>query len=620
MAPEEGQGSEAVKFCMVCHQNFTGRMQSCPKDGTVLISTKPATQKDPFIGTILADKYEILSSCGKGGMGLVYKARQQLIDRIVAIKMLKADLADDKQNVARFQLEAKAASRLQHPNVITVHDFGVVEDTGQPYLVMDFMEGDSLADIIKKEGRINIRRAIPIFLQACSALEHAHRQHVIHRDVKPSNIVLIKSEDKDDFVKVVDFGIAKLQALAGQESMHLTKTGEVFGSPIYMSPEQCMGNALDARSDIYSLGATIYEALVGFPPLVGKTLVDTMHKHINETPASLRATFPELCVPEAIERVIMKALEKDKELRYESMLEMKEALEFGYKRFLDEQAGGAPELISTGQVASQTRAPAVNTRSDTREISTGKPQIDALRSHTSQTSAGGLNMLVIVAGILALLAGGGWFIWSQMSGGAASGNTVTGIVYFLQEDSYGGSAHICTTPGRNLLKLGFKSLDKKSLTGSLGGINGAANGASWTVTFHKGDNGLILDKASFDSSFDEPIQNADHLIRKHYKKLAEGDYKGAYEDLSEGWRAKESIEDFEKGNKRIKYSREGAEKAPTAAIKIVEQGENLVKLMVDLSHFTGGGEEYFCFTIKKLNDRWSIDSGDQISHAEWEGA
>lgn len=596
-------------------------MQFCPKDKTTLITTQQITKKDPYIGSVLADKYEILEIAGKGGMGLVYKARQQLIDRIVAIKMLKADLADDRQNVARFQLEAKAASRLQHPNVITVHDFGVVEDTGQPYLVMDFMEGDSLADIIKRDGRIHVRRAIPIFLQACSALEHAHRQHVIHRDVKPSNIVLMKTEDKEDFVKVVDFGIAKLQALAGQESMHLTKTGEVFGSPIYMSPEQCMGNALDARSDIYSLGATIYEALVGFPPLVGKTLVDTMHKHINETPAPLRATFPELCVPEAVERVIMKALEKDKELRYESMLEMKEALEFGYKRFLEEQDGGGPsELVSTGQSASQTRAPAVNTRSDTREISTGKPQIDALRSHASQKSPGGINPLLFVAPILALLAGGGWFVWSQMGTSPAGGTTTTGILYFLKEDTYGGSASICTTPGRNLLKLSFKSLDKKALVGSLGGVNGVANGASWTVTFHKGDNGLILDKANFDSSFDEPVQAADLLIRKHYKKLAEKDYKGAYEDLSESWQAKQSLADFEKGNKEIKYSLEGVEKAPISAIKIVEQGDNLVKLMVDLSHFTGGGEEYFGFTIKRINDRWLIDRGDQISHAEWEGA
>jgi serine/threonine protein kinase len=573
------------------------------------IKSTAAGQKDPFVGTILADKYEILSICGRGGMGLVYKAKQQLIDRIVAIKVLKADLLADEQSVKRFQLEARAASRLKHPNVITVHDFGVVDATGQPYLVMDFMEGESLADIIKRDGRLNVRRAIPIFMQACSALEHAHRQHVIHRDVKPSNIVLVRDEEQEDVVKVVDFGIAKLTAVAGQESMHLTKTGEVFGSPIYMSPEQCMGNPLDARSDIYSLGATMYESLVGFPPLVGKTLVDTMSKHINETPPSLRATWPELCVPESIERVIMKALEKNKDLRYDSMLEMKEALEFAYKRLLAEQ-DGEPEPVASHSSAS--RMSSSNMRGDSLR-DTAKSQMGGLRTAGSRPSQPPQAMLILIG--LLFVGGVAFAFWN--AGSKMVGTTANGIVYYLKEQPDGGVVHICTVPGRNLLKLTFTSLDKAGLKGVLGQVSGAAVGAVWTIGFHKGDSGLILDSARFDSGFDEPVQSADQLVRHHYASMAEGNFKEAYEDFSPDWRKHESASKFESNNAKVHYSQE-AFHAPTYAIKIVDQSKEMVKLMLNLKYFTGANDEYYRFTIRKYRARWQIDSADPVKKDEWE--
>lgn len=416
MASEEVQGQSTTrKMCLVCNQQFASDVAACPQHGVTLVKIgvdqKGEAEKDPFVGKILADRYEILSIAGRGGMGVVYKAKQQLIDRIIAVKMLKSDLTGDDQSVRRFQLEAKAASRLQHPNVITVHDFGIAE-TGQPFLVMDFIEGESLADIIKRHDRVDYRRAIPIFAQACSALEHAHRQHVIHRDVKPSNIVLIQTEETPDFVKVVDFGIAKLTALSGQESMHLTKTGEVFGSPIYMSPEQCQGIALDARSDIYSLGAAMYESLTGFPPLVGKTLVDTMSKHINEMPVSIREMCPELSVPHSIEAVILKALEKDKELRYESMLEMKEAMEFAFKRVL-EGAEDEPPVVARSQRESQSRVSAVKSKTgeSSRASHAPRSQIDQLRMATSKPRSSPTPKIVIAVAVVAVIAALAWFAW-----------------------------------------------------------------------------------------------------------------------------------------------------------------------------------------------------------------
>lgn len=309
------------KLCMACHREFTGLVASCPHDGTVLVPL----QQDQLIGTKLADRYLIMSVIGHGGMGVVYKARHELMDRIVAIKMLQSQLISDSMSVKRFQQEAKAASKLKHPNVITLYDFGV-SPTGQPYLVMDYLEGISLSDVIKKDGQVGVDRCIKIFAQACSALDHAHRQGVIHRDLKPGNIMLVEDDDDKDCVKVVDFGVAKLLWAGDDENQRLTQTGEVCGSPVYMSPEQCQGQKLDHRSDIYSMGVVVYEALTGRLPLLGKTMVDTMSKHISEMPQPFSVVRPDLYIPERLEAVVFKALAKDPGQRQQSMADMEQEL------------------------------------------------------------------------------------------------------------------------------------------------------------------------------------------------------------------------------------------------------------------------------------------------------
>lgn len=248
------------------------------------------------------------------------------MDRLVAIKMLKAQLISDTMSVKRFHTESKAASRINHPHVVTVHEFGI-SPSGQPFIVMDFLEGTSLAQVIKDDGQVGVERTVRILMQACDALNHAHRHGVVHRDLKPSNIVLIDYDGQKDFVKVVDFGVAKLITGAGQDLQRLTQAGEVCGSPVYMSPEQCQGEELDPRSDIYSMGVVMYESLTGQLPFFGQTMVETMSKHITELAPPFTEARPDLYIPERLEAVVFKALSKSREDRHGSMAQLKQELE-----------------------------------------------------------------------------------------------------------------------------------------------------------------------------------------------------------------------------------------------------------------------------------------------------
>jgi serine/threonine protein kinase len=318
---ERPSGADKIKKCPACQREFAGGLAVCQVDGTLLISVL----RDQFIGTKVADKYEVLSEIGRGGMSIVYKARHELMDRTVAIKMLQAGLVNDQTSIKRFQQEAQAASCLTHPNVITVYDYGLVP-SGQPYLVMDCLMGESLSEVVLRDGFVAPLRAVTIFVQACDALEHAHQKGVLHRDLKCGNIMLTEVEGQKDIVKVVDFGIAKLMPSSGKQQQNLTQTGEVFGSPIYMSPEQCMGEQLDARSDIYSMGCMLYETLTGQPPLMGDTIIDTMQMHVATKPLPFVKMRPGLNIPQVLEDVCMKALEKQPADRFVSMAAFRDAL------------------------------------------------------------------------------------------------------------------------------------------------------------------------------------------------------------------------------------------------------------------------------------------------------
>jgi serine/threonine protein kinase len=281
-------------------------------------------QTDPYVGTVLANVYEIHSIIGHGGMGVVYKARHAMMDRIVAIKMLKAQLITDSMSVKRFQQEVKASSRINHPHVVAVYNFGLTPQ-GLPYIVMDYLEGNTLAGVIRRDGQLGVERGVKIVSQACEGLAYAHKQGVVHRDLKPGNIVLTDYDGDSEFVKVVDFGVAKLMG-GTADSQRLTQAGDICGSPVYMSPEQCMGQELDWRSDIYSMGVVIYETLTGCLPLVGTTMVDTMAKQCSEMPPPFATARPDLYIPERIQQVVFKALAKDPNNRHQSMDELREEL------------------------------------------------------------------------------------------------------------------------------------------------------------------------------------------------------------------------------------------------------------------------------------------------------
>jgi serine/threonine-protein kinase len=259
-------------------------------------------------------------------MSVVYKVRHTVLHRIYAIKMLLPQLAINPKNLKRFEQEARAASALNHPNVIAIHDFGA-SPQGQPYLVMDYLEGQGLNELIKNNSPLDVDRSLGIFIQACDALALAHETGIVHRDLKPSNIMVTKGGPGEDQVKIVDFGIAKLLPTEGEDVQRLTQTGEVFGSPYYMSPEQWTGKALDARSDIYSMGCVMYETLAGHAPFAGSTVHETMYKLMNEVPAGLTKLQASAEIRAQLEAILFKAIARDPAQRYQSMRDLKADLE-----------------------------------------------------------------------------------------------------------------------------------------------------------------------------------------------------------------------------------------------------------------------------------------------------
>lgn len=268
-------------------------------------------------GTRFESRFELQELLGKGATGSAYKARDVLLDRIVAIKILHSFLLANPRAVERFKQEAMAGSSLLHPGIARVYSQALSED-GRLYLVMDYLEGTSLADILKQKGKLPLDRFFSLFSQIIDALNFAHENNIVHRDIKPSNIMIVKEQDKERAV-IVDFGIAKLIGQASEQSS--TQTGAMLGSSNYMSPEQCIGKEdADARSDIYSLGCVMLECLTGRTPFSGDSALDTMYKHINESLAKLGFLKD---IPEAISKMLSKCLQKDPSQRYQKLGELK---------------------------------------------------------------------------------------------------------------------------------------------------------------------------------------------------------------------------------------------------------------------------------------------------------
>ena len=316
-----------MKLCLICNfQTAADDQGACPHDGSPMVTVG----EDPLLGILVEDRYRIQSLIGQGSAGSVYRARQELIGRDVAIKVLHDYLVSDEEFVKRFKQEAKAASRLNHPNIITIYDFGIIPLGRRPYIAMDLLNGTPLSEIISQSDHIPIDTVIPIFKMVCQALSEAHSQGVVHRDIKPENIVLVERGGKKFFPMVVDFGIARL-IQEESDAAKITRTGTVCGSPTYMSPEQCTSSKVDHRSDIYSLGIVLFETLTGTVPFTAEELVKVMTMHLLDKAPTLSEARPDLHFPEKLEIVVSRALSKHPEDRYQNMDEFAYVLEESVK-------------------------------------------------------------------------------------------------------------------------------------------------------------------------------------------------------------------------------------------------------------------------------------------------
>lgn len=288
-----------------------------------MTSAEPMTRIQPeqLVGTTVDGKYVIESYLGGGGMSWVYLARHaHLKSRLVALKLLRSHAGIDANQIKRLQQEALAVSNLSHPNIIGVQDFGV-SDNGFPYMAMDYFEGKSLERVLDDGGPLQVERLLNISTQICGALAHAHERGIVHRDIKPSNIMIGIDEHGNDSIKIVDFGIAKI---ADDESTRakLTSTGDVLGSPLYMSPEQCMGQQVDRQSDIYSLGCVMYECATGRSAFRGDSVMETLHKQMSEAPAPFGKLPHNDPRAKGLEAVVFKMLAKVPSDRYAFMVEV----------------------------------------------------------------------------------------------------------------------------------------------------------------------------------------------------------------------------------------------------------------------------------------------------------
>ncbi|MBX9670233.1 MAG: serine/threonine protein kinase [Candidatus Obscuribacterales bacterium] len=283
----------------------------------------PDDKLDLLTGMTLDNRYYVLSLLGQGGMSLVYKAKDLKTAEIVAVKCLRTQVLKDEMVVKRFKREADVLNRLNHPRIVQFFGYGT-NNRGQPYFIMDYLIGTSLGEILRTQGALELGRFQDVFVQVAAAIGHAHKHGAIHRDIKPGNIMLVEKGQTNDYVKIVDFGIAKVT----EGTQKLTRVGEVWGSPIYMSPEQCMGTTnVDSRTDIYSLGIVMYEALTGEVPFLGRNYADTMMKQISEDPQPFKQIRPNLDIPTELELIVFRAIQKKAEARYQTMGELKQDLE-----------------------------------------------------------------------------------------------------------------------------------------------------------------------------------------------------------------------------------------------------------------------------------------------------
>jgi serine/threonine-protein kinase len=378
-------------------QNF------CPVCGTSLGGEAP----DPLVGRVVADRYRIIALVGRGGMGVVYKCEHTRMGKIMAIKLLHGDLARDAEVQRRFRREAQAASRLSHPNTVSIFDFGTAD--GLMYLVMEYVSGEDLGKILRTAHHLPPTRVAAIAAQACGSLAEAHEKGIVHRDLKPENLLISALKDGRDFVKLLDFGLAKLRE--GEERNEITSAGTLVGTPYYMAPEIIRAQGVDHRADVYALGAVIYRAVTGTPAFTGQSPVAVLTRTLTDELVPPSRRRPELEIPAAIDGIVMRAMAREPADRYAQIDELRAALaEYlateGLADSLLRESGLTARHVALGAGAEikteSSRKLAVATRNDVEEFERG------LRR-------GRIAGWVGLGVVLAVAAGAGAFVWRERS-------------------------------------------------------------------------------------------------------------------------------------------------------------------------------------------------------------
>ncbi len=431
-------------ICPACNCKYEESLTFCPKDGTALVPDD--NQVESREGQILADRYRIKKMIGEGGMGEVYEAEHIYIKKTVALKLLRGEITSNAEAVTRFHQEALAASTIGHENIVTIDDFGRLPD-GSVYLTMEYLAGEPLSDLMLR-GRMDPARALEIVAQMCRGLAAAHSKGIIHRDMKPENVYLVAAKDGTDLCKILDFGIAKVSSADSGEN--LTRTGTIFGTPHYMSPEQAMGRQLDHRTDVYSVGVIMYELFTGTVPFKAESFMGILTQHITALPQPPTECAPDRQIHPEIERIILTAMNKEPEKRYPSMVEFLEDLQNVKNTVTSLEPGGAsaataagggwgvsastfhptqpseppqtmmagegapsvPPMTATGPMVS----PSVSLPSAPAAHVTAGPLSVPVQSHSGGGGGGGGKVIIIIV-VLLLLAGGGAGAYFMLAGG-----------------------------------------------------------------------------------------------------------------------------------------------------------------------------------------------------------
>jgi eukaryotic-like serine/threonine-protein kinase len=414
-----------INTCPQCGVEYDGAEKFCPKDGTRLggtaedqaITIPPLDQEppeDPLLNTIVSGRYKILKQIGEGGMGVVYIAEHIEIEKKVAIKVLRDDFSKRPDVVARFRQEARSAGKIGNNHICDVTDFGTL-DGGGVFFVMEHLDGMPLSDMTG-DVTVPIERAAPIISQIAQALQAAHKRGIVHRDMKPENVFVIEHDERKDYVKILDFGIAKISD-RDSDGQRLTKTGMIFGTPEYMSPEQAAGKELDHRVDVYALGCIMFEMFTGRTPFEGDSFMAILTQHMFEPVPAIEIINPETDVPESVRAVVYKAMAKDQEDRYADMA----ALDADLERALNDSGYivDHPSRETAVRYSLEPQGPPPGTNPQTA-MDWAPPS----GSYPEQGKKGGMGMIIGIIAAVLVIGGGAGAYFSGIIPGTKKPDTV----------------------------------------------------------------------------------------------------------------------------------------------------------------------------------------------------